>query len=117
MPVEVRADADLPPMAGTRTGQVLAIVREALANVARHADATSVSVELQAGEAGMTLRIVDDGVGFDPAATVPPGHQGLRNMLRRTESLGGTFEIDSAPARGTRIIVWLPASSAMQESR
>jgi signal transduction histidine kinase len=117
MPVEVRADADLPPMAGTRTGQVLAIVREALANVARHAGATSVSVELQAGEAGMTLRIVDDGIGFDPAATVPPGHQGLRNMLRRTESLGGTFEIDSGPARGTRIIVWLPTSSAKQESR
>jgi signal transduction histidine kinase len=117
LPVELKADADLPPMASTRTGQVLAIVREALANVARHARATSVRVELEAGEAGVTLRIVDDGIGFDPAAAAPPGHQGLRNMLRRTESLGGTFEIDSAPGRGTRIIVWLPASSAQQESR
>jgi signal transduction histidine kinase len=117
LPVEVRADPDLPPMANTRTAQVLAIIREALANVARHANATSVSVELLVGDAGVTLRIVDDGIGFDPVASSPPGHHGLQNMLRRTESLGGTFEIDSAPARGTRIIVWLPASSAKRESR
>lgn len=86
------------------SAQLLAIVREALSNVARHAGATHATVTLRGDAAGLTLEVSDDGQGFDPTAVHGRGNQGLANMRSRTERLDGTLTIDAAPGRGSRII-------------
>ena len=87
--------------------ELLAIVREALSNVARHAGATNCRVLLASEPDRLRLEVLDDGRGFDPSRRGEGGHHGLANMRSRGESLGATFEVDSAPGRGTRIIVVL----------
>jgi two-component system, NarL family, sensor histidine kinase DevS len=90
--------------------ELLAITREALANVARHSNATHVSVNLDSSDSQIRLEITDDGIGLEPDSQVGRGHNGLANMRARTEGLGGTFEIESSADAGTRIIVSVAAS-------
>jgi signal transduction histidine kinase len=90
-------------------GEMLATLREALSNTARHAQAGRVEVVLavDAGNGGeLTLRVTDDGIG-PPSADQPRGH-GLDNMAARAERLGGSFEIGSASPRGTEIVWRVP---------
>jgi signal transduction histidine kinase len=107
MQIEVTADM-VVGLSPTVRGELLSIAREALSNAARHAAATRAT--LQIGEAGGELRleIADDGTGFDTRAAASDGHHGLANMRRRAESLGGSLVLESAPGRGTRIIVTVP---------
>jgi signal transduction histidine kinase len=80
---------------------LLAVLREALANVARHARATRTVVEIRAGEA-LQLQVTDDGRGGAVGATAP-GH-GVRNMAQRADSLGGACEVRPGPdGRGTLV--------------
>jgi signal transduction histidine kinase len=87
-----------------RGDQLLAVLREALSNVIRHAHAESVDVDITAG-ADLVLRVTDDGVGMgdDPAVTRPG--KGLRNMEARAECLGGTCSVGSRGPRGT-LVEW-----------
>jgi signal transduction histidine kinase len=82
-------------------------VQEALTNVARHARAKHVRVELRHGDWMSVVVIEDDGIGFDPACT-PKGRLGLIGMRERLGSAHGTLEIDSQSGRGTRLTVRLP---------
>lgn len=87
------------------------IVQEAMSNVARHAEASAVLVEL--GKEGRELRvsIEDDGRGFDPAAPTTDEtrkHWGLLGIRERAEILGGTAKIESAVGKGTRVEVRIP---------
>ena len=82
--------------------ELVATLREALSNVARHAQATAVDVEVTVG-ADVLVRVVDDGVGL-PGDERPEGH-GLRNMAERAARLGGTFATTGAPRGGT-IVTW-----------
>ncbi len=110
--VFVLDDGWSPPAA--HIGVVLyRVARELLRNVARHARANSVRLTL--GGNGDRLRIVleDDGAGFDAAgaaraATRRDGGLGLFQARERMARLGGSFEIDSAPGRGTRAVLSLP---------
>ena len=93
--------------------ELLAIGREAMSNVARHAvGATSVRVRLTADETDLLLEVRDDGAGFDPGAARGPQHQGLRNMRSRAERLGGAFEVSSTIGAGSRIVVRVPLTDA-----
>jgi len=88
------------------------IAQEALTNVARHAQAGSVSVHLERSGERMLLTVIDDGVGFDidnlrkkaPAAPT----LGLRGMEERALAVGGHIEIDSGSGRGTRVRTIFP---------
>jgi len=84
--------------------------QEALANVRRHASATAVVLRVSrvgAGEsAQVSVHVEDDGVGFDPAAAAGVGLAGLRD---RAEQVGGAVDVASAPGRGTRVTVRVPA--------
>ncbi|MFC4128112.1 ATP-binding protein [Nocardia rhizosphaerae] len=85
-----------------RTSQaVVAAVGEALTNVDRHADANLVTIEF----GGTNLRIVDDGIGFDPRdAALSPDRFGIRNSIRRRlADAGATVEIVSSPGAGTAV--------------
>jgi signal transduction histidine kinase len=87
--------------AGDAGDQMLAVLREALSNVIRHAHATAVAVEIEAGSE-FILRVSDDGVG--PATSGVPG-EGLRNMEVRATSLGGTCHVMAGRRRGT-VVEW-----------
>ena len=87
-------------------------LQEALTNVARHAGANRVRVELRHAEGDVELIVDDDGVGFDPMR-ISRGHGrrptlGLRGMSERVATVGGSLEITSAPGIGTRIRARFP---------
>jgi signal transduction histidine kinase len=84
------------------------VVQEALANVAKHAQARRVEVAMTCDQRGVTLHIADDGRGFDPKAPRPGTHLGLWSMRERVEQLGGRFEIECAPGAGTRVRAIIP---------
>ena len=94
--------------------ELLAVVREALSNIARHARASRASVILDGQPGELRLEIVDDGRGFDADGAPAGGHHGLPNMRARVEALGGRFDVDSGDA-GTRIIVSVPRRWAPRE--
>ncbi|MFC4907064.1 GAF domain-containing protein [Actinomadura gamaensis] len=80
---------------------LVAVVREALSNVARHARASRAEMSVDVGDDDLVLRVADDGVGMHPGE-----HRGgLNNMLRRAEELGGELQIDDGPDGGT-VLTW-----------
>jgi signal transduction histidine kinase len=80
-----------------------------LANVARHAEATAVRVNLGLAEDGrLQIEVVDDGVGFDVETAVRPGHYGLIGLKERARLTGGHFSIESSPEKGTTALLQLP---------
>ncbi|BBX32940.1 sensor histidine kinase [Mycolicibacterium mageritense] len=84
--------------------------RELLANVSKHAKATTVTVGLHRKGERTVLTVADDGAGFDPstvARSVAEGHIGLASLQVRIEATGGTMAISSKPGAGTQITVTL----------
>jgi PAS domain S-box-containing protein len=86
------------------------IGQEAIINIAKHAQASRVQVEVRSVGEGVTLRVHDDGAGFTPdlAAAPEPGHLGVSTMVERAELAGGRARIVSAPGEGTTVECWLP---------
>jgi signal transduction histidine kinase len=86
--------------------ELLRIVQESLANVARHAQAAHVWVRLETHEGGLRLTVQDDGQGFDPGLNAErPGAYGLRGMRERAQQIGAKLEIESIPGQGTVVAV------------
>jgi GAF domain-containing protein/anti-sigma regulatory factor (Ser/Thr protein kinase) len=83
------------------------IAQEALNNIAKHAQATSVSVRLEEGPGALTLTVQDDGRGFDTGQAFP-GHMGLNSMRERAQKAGASLTIDSSPGKGSTIRVTFP---------
>jgi signal transduction histidine kinase len=79
--------------------QLLAVLREALSNVARHAEATAAMVEVEATDGRLVLRVVDNGKGL-PAER---HESGLRNVRRRATDHGGTVHMLPEEPNGTRV--------------
>jgi NarL family two-component system sensor histidine kinase LiaS len=90
------------------------VAQEALANVARHSGAENVEVDLIYDADHLTLRVADDGRGFDPAKDTGDGF-GLRSMNERLVKLGGRVDIESAPGEGTRVVCVCPLDGAFKE--
>ena len=91
-------DTVVPPALGA---QLLAVLREAVSNVARHALADGAEVDVTVSADRLELRVADDGVGL-------PGEvaeSGLRNARRRADDLGGTLEVSPLGERGT-VLLW-----------
>jgi signal transduction histidine kinase len=82
------------------------IVSEALANVAKHANAQMVMVSVEAGRDVLSLSVRDDGVGG-----ADPDGSGLTGLRERAEALGGTLHLTSPPGRGTSVDIRLPAAA------
>jgi signal transduction histidine kinase len=98
---------------------ILRVAQEAIANAARHADATAVRLELRAVAGGAVLEVSDDGRGFDvsPGST-PTGGVGLRLMRERVAELGGELVVDSRPGGGTtvRALLHVPTDAPQSET-
>jgi PAS domain S-box-containing protein len=101
--LSVEGDCALPPEVQVA---LYRIAQEALNNVAKYARATQVSVNLRLSPDSARLMVIDDGVGFDPAA-IPPNHLGLRIMRERAEAISARLNIYSASGEGTQVaVVW-----------
>jgi signal transduction histidine kinase len=91
------------------------IIQEALTNIAKHANAHSVSVVVEAREATVVAVVEDDGIGFDvqqaPSSALEDAHLGLYGMRERAILLGGQLEMESSPGHGTTVQVVLPVNS------
>ncbi|WP_245670171.1 GAF domain-containing sensor histidine kinase [Micromonospora mirobrigensis] len=79
--------------------ELTAVLREALSNAARHANADRVEVAVRVDAGWVTVQVTDDGVGCDPAAA----RSGLVNLRERAERLGGEFQLDRVHPHGTRV--------------
>jgi two-component system nitrate/nitrite sensor histidine kinase NarX len=92
------------------------ICQEALYNIAKHAKASHVEMDLAQTGDTTELRIRDDGVGFDPQQTFS-GHYGLSMMRERAEAVGVLLVVSSEPGHGTELIVrWTKTSSKAEEA-
>ena len=80
------------------------LCQEGLNNIAKHAGASRVDIQLHYAAGAVELRIRDDGRGFDPEQT-PPGHYGLSMMRERATAMGATLSITSQPGHGTEIVI------------
>jgi signal transduction histidine kinase len=104
--VELSSDPDVP-LDPEDTLQLIQLTREAMSNVARHAEASKVLVNVEDRREWLRLSIIDDGRGFDTSASQRPGHHGLTNMHARAESLGGSLTIHSDDG-GTQVVFEMP---------
>ncbi len=94
------------------------IAQEAVTNAKKHAAARSIEIELVMAGEGISMRVVDDGVGFTPddVATPKPGHLGLSTIVERAELAGGWARVSSAMGSGTTIECWLPVDLQMNHA-
>jgi two-component system nitrate/nitrite sensor histidine kinase NarX len=100
--------------------QILHIVREALANVVKHARARHGRVTLLRNEGRYEILVEDDGVGLagsGEGGDSDHGHYGLNIMRERARSLGGDVHIESNRERGTRVLLQFPAAARRKEAR
>ena len=90
--------------------QVLRIVQETLANVRKHAHARRADIILEQNGSRLRIMVRDDGAGFNPLELGRSEFPrfGLATMRERAESIGGHFQLDSAPGAGTRVTIELP---------
>lgn len=98
---------DLPSLTQAEEQCVYRVAQEALANVARHARATHVLVELEHSPGELRLTVADNGKGFDPR-TVNGGHFGLKGLRERADLVGAKLDITSEPQHGTTLILHAP---------
>lgn len=112
---EIECNVRLPereiPLSRPQATAVFRIFQETLTNVARHAHATRVDVELAAEEGMAVLCVRDNGRGIDLATAQGKKSLGLVGMRERASLLGGSVEIDGAPGEGTRVVVRIPIPS------
>ncbi len=105
-----------PGVAGLSFGAqevIYRVAKEALQNVSKHSQATSVKVLLSLADKRIRLSVQDNGVGFSPeTARGRPLSFGLAGMQERASLLGGTLVLKSAPGKGARVILELPQASA-----
>ena len=84
------------------------IAQEALNNSIRHSSASVISLQLFENSSNLILIAEDNGKGFEPGKNEPGGGNGLYNMRERARILGGTFNIESGPGKGTTIRIKIP---------
>jgi signal transduction histidine kinase len=107
--VTVAVTGPARPLAPTTEHHLLRICQEALSNALKHAQATTVQVNLSYQERSATLSVRDDGCGFNPASVLTgTGHLGLRNLRSRARKIGGQLTVTSEPGKGATIEVTVP---------
>ena len=101
----------LPPLDAERTELLIAVVREGLVNVEKHAKAHSVIVSLGCSDGGVHLAVADDGTGT-PGEGVAGTRMGLRSLVQRAARLGATVKLLRDEDEGCTLRAWLPVIEA-----
>jgi len=118
----VRCRLNLPPdlpdrhLAPDLRHNIFLVVKEALTNAVRHSAATEVSVKAEMRGSALEVQVQDNGHGFDPAKADTTHHNGLRNMQRRADTIGGRLEIRSETGKGTWVVLRTPLEKPPPES-
>jgi two-component system, NarL family, sensor histidine kinase UhpB len=110
--VSLHLDQDFPPVVESVAIAVFRMVQEALTNVARHARATEVRVEIRHEANQLALTVEDNGRGFPERSMYREGSHGLMGIRERAYMLGGQLEIGSSSLGGGRLAVRLPLAPA-----
>jgi two-component system, NarL family, sensor histidine kinase YdfH len=97
----------LPELPEVVVDTAIRVISEGLTNVARHARAKEVTLQVACKENELGIRICDDGVGFDPES-IQAGHYGLVGMRERVRLAGGSLQVESAVEKGTCVSIRLP---------
>jgi signal transduction histidine kinase len=106
LPVQYRAEGQRPIPDDVKIA-IYRIAQESLNNVVKYAKATQVTVDLRQQPLGVRLTVMDDGVGFDPAA-VGPGHLGQKIMRERADAIGARLAVQSELGEGTVVtVLWM----------
>ena len=112
IPVRVTVTGEESRLPAEMETALFRIGQEAISNVARHAQATNARVGLDFRNGTITLEVEDDGVGFDVASVLdsadPRREWGVLGMRERASLMGGTLQVTSAPANGTRVRASIP---------
>jgi NarL family two-component system sensor histidine kinase YdfH len=106
IPVELSMDPT-PPLPEPVQETVIRAAAEALTNIAHHAQAQHVFVNVRVMEGQISVTVQDDGVGFNPS-TIPSGHYGILGIQERVRLVDGSFEIKSEPNMGTTLTIYVP---------
>lgn len=106
IPILFHAD-QIPPLPAPVTETLVRAVAEALTNVANHAQAHNVAVDVRMKDKSLSVTIQDDGRGFD-ASAIPSGHYGILGIKERVRLVNGSFEIQSNNGKGTTIRIDIP---------
>ena len=109
-------DVDFSGFTRDQQIQLYRIVQEALANVARHAQARSIQIRFQKSKSDLEMTILDDGCGFSATSDTTSRHLGIEGMRQRAVSLGGTLKITSRPKGGTQVRVRVPNRRSLPEN-
>jgi len=122
-PTSIRCRLDIPadlpeqPLSTEARHHLLLAVKEALNNVVRHSGAAEVWLRVAMADGELTVTIADNGGGIAPAPATDGGHNGLTNIRRRIEDLGGRFELASHAGAGTTLRLHLPLAAPGQTER
>jgi PAS domain S-box-containing protein len=95
-------------MEKNRAAAVFRIFQEALTNVARHANATSVSISLSAWNGRLRMRVADNGIGIEESRVLAASSYGILGMRERAQSLGGQVSVRGMPGKGTTLELEIP---------
>lgn len=116
--IEVEVDESIQTPPQSVAIACFRVIQEAVTNIMRHSNATSVSVSLQQQEGDLVLRIRDNGVGFDVRSAFDQAAEGksmgLIGMQERVRGINGSLAIESEPGRGAEIRVRIPVSQFSQ---
>lgn len=107
----VRVDAGLPELRAELVTGLFRILQELLTNVARHARASSVDVELRVRETSLILRVEDDGIGIDDDSALRASSLGLLGVRERARALGGIADVGRRGSTGTVATISVPLLS------
>ncbi|MBI4261735.1 MAG: hypothetical protein HY658_14360 [Actinobacteria bacterium] len=109
LPARIEVEGDLGPTPKPLLGVAYVVIREALANAAKHSSARSVTVWVSATSEDLTVEVRDSGRGFTASGGQGPRrHFGIEMMKKRVAEVGGSLDIDSSPGKGTRVVARLP---------
>lgn len=111
LPARWSVDGDLRDVPRPVLEVASSVIRESVANAAKHAASRDVAVQVHASRGGVEVSVEDRGKGFQPAGTgLVSGHLGLEMMRRRVAAVNGTLDIESTPGKGTRVVARLPVT-------
>lgn len=116
IPIELKIDeAETAGLSHLAEIQLIRIIQEALTNIFKHAEATAAKVVFERTGTFLKVTIEDNGKGFIPEKVAEKKlHFGLHTMKERAEALGGKLTVDTAPSKGTKVIVLLPQEEAYE---
>jgi len=106
IPVNFHSD-QTPPLPDPIKETLIRAVTEALTNIAHHAEAQNVEVNIGVKDKSVSVTIQDDGQGFD-AASIPSGHYGILGLKERVRLVNGSFDVQSENGKGTTLKIDVP---------